>query len=743
MKENDYSIDDVFDTRKRISKNDKIRNKRKKKISKKRIILISGILLIILIIGLCTYLFMKRKPISNDNLVYRDFEPLVSKINDNEYYIFGAKKDISFEVEMYDNFSYKVLDEDNNEITVNEINNDNKVTIKAPNDLYKEGKTYKIEINNGKFTNELYKDGKTIIFNILRASTNTYKLKDNTILLDNSSITVKDNNLVTNNNYKVNDIILTKDNNKLMNGYRIDKINKSGNYQVSIPKLNEIFDDIDYYGMEKVNLAMFATNDELKSYLVATIKNNIINSLVNTVYAKSNVEINGPIWNKSKQTLEFVIKIDTNENSKVFNSDFLKNHKSIIEYNVIISANLYKNVTLDNYDYALEFIYTFNNKVNLNSINNNLNTLNDSIKNNTKEYDANWLVNDYKNIISDKVDINKSLGNIMVETEVPGLYVLLDEEINFNSDIKAIINASTNGTIKSNVGINSKGITYGNITYIGDGNITMIGDGMIQTGYNSKSSLLFLNMVKLNTDTRYGLYVNGSSNISVNNKQEDEKEFDYQMNANNCIYIKHGINGIIDGKEFSKTIYDEKKELKKYEKKAKFIIKEEKDTKEKDDGKQNTINKDDIRQKIQNGYDEINKNDEWSNGGGTFVVSFNYSKTIDVSKNIFTTTWTYDDSVSYTCNYDYVNKTMSCSDYDKALAYVKNACNSLYNEYLKYKETGETDNDDAAEWENIYDSLDTCYYEAIPETLPTDFNEDIDKILKQVQLTNDDLLLLK
>ena len=119
MKENDYSIDDVFDTRKRVSKNDKIRNKGKKVISKKRIILISGILLIILIIGLCSYLFMKRKPISNDNLVYRDFEPLVSKINDNEYYIFGAKKDISFEVEMYYNFSYKVLYEDNNEITVN------------------------------------------------------------------------------------------------------------------------------------------------------------------------------------------------------------------------------------------------------------------------------------------------------------------------------------------------------------------------------------------------------------------------------------------------------------------------------------------------------------------------------------------------------------------------------------------------------------------------------------------------
>ena len=749
MKEKDYSIDEVFDTGRR--ENVKKRNKgiyKFNKICKKKILIIIGIFLIFALLVLFVYLITNRKPIIKENLVYGEFEPLVSKLNNNEYYIFGAKRDISFEVEKQDNFNYKVLDEDNNEITVNLVNNNNKVTIKAPNDLYLEGKTYKIEINNGKFTNDNYKDGKIIIFNIARPSSNTYELNKNVIVVDNNKASIKDNNLVIDGNYKENDVIVVMEDNKLKSSYKIVNDNGNGRYQVSVPKTNEIFNKIDYYGMEKVNLASFSTNEELKTYIIGMIRKSILNSLVDTVYAKSNVQIKEPTWNNKEQTLEFIVEIDTGENTKVFDKDFLKGHKTIIEYDMKVSANLYKNVTLDKFDYALEFEYSYQNKVNLSSINENINNLNKSINNNIKEYDANWLIDDYKKMNNDKAEFNKSLGNIMISTEVPGLFILFDEGIIFNSDIKAFLNTNISGNIRANVGMNSNKKIYSNIIYTCDGDLGIVGDGKVQSGFLSKSSLVFLNNIIMNSDINYGLYVESISNSKLNDDNKDKKIITYELKANNNVYLSYKIKGIINGEEINKTILDEKREIKKYEKKMEFSIKEEDKEKDKDNEKDKIINNvsnrsDEIRRKLQKGYDEIKANDEWNLEGGTFVVSFNYKKEIDVNKNTFTTIWTYDDSISYTCNYDYVNKTMSCSDYDKAVSYVKNACDSLYNEYLEYIESGDTDNDDAPEWENIYDSVDTCYYEAIDKNEPKDFNEDIDKILKQVGLSQKDLLLLK
>jgi hypothetical protein len=86
---------------------------------------------------------------------------------------------------------------------------------------------------------------------------------------------------------------------------------------------------------------------------------------------------------------------------------------------------------------------------------------------------------------------------------------------------------------------------------------------------------------------------------------------------------------------------------------------------------------------------------------------------------------------------------MACENFDNAQSYVKDTCDKMYNDYLTFKETGEVENEDAKEWDNLYSDMEACYYEAIPSTEPVDFKDDIQNILNQVNLTFDDLGVLK
>ena len=85
---------------------------------------------------------------------------------------------------------------------------------------------------------------------------------------------------------------------------------------------------------------------------------------------------------------------------------------------------------------------------------------------------------------------------------------------------------------------------------------------------------------------------------------------------------------------------------------------------------------------------------------------------------------------------------MKCNNFKETQDYIKNACNAFHDDYLNYQETGEIENEDAAEWENLYDSLESCYYEIILETEPKDYNEDFTKILDKAELTEKDLGVL-
>lgn len=730
MEEN---IDEIFDTN-RTGKN--VKHAKPKNNKNKKVILIIALIVLLLSVAVLVIkiLLKDREPVSKENLVYSEFNPLISKLNDETYYIFGAKKDISFKITKQDKFSYQILDEEGTEIKTEIENDKDNSIIKAPEELYTPGKTYTLKIENGLFTDDELKSAKKIIFNITRPSANKYELKENVIVIDNANI--ENNKLKTQEVYKENDIIAIRQDGKIINSFKINKVNSDGTYDLTNPKTDEVFESIDYYGMEKINLSSFETNKELNAYLINKIQNQLVKYLADTVYAKENIEIKKPKWDKKTNQLKLSVIIDAPENTKLFENSILKQHKSDIEIFVAVSANLYKDVTLDKYDYAISMEYTFNNKVTLTSTNDKIVELNDNVRNNKTDYDATWLNEEYTKIENDKMDINKSFGKNIVYTEIPGLNIAFDFNFIINSDIKTILDGNMAGKMTTSAGINSNKDIYGNIIMTSQGNITSIGDGNTSIGYAAKTTLSYLDNLKLEANIIPVMHIESKSDIKDDSDKENIK-ITYEVKSNNVFNNSYNLDGIVNGDKVSKKIYDNKQELKTYEKKAEFTKKKEKKEEE------FKYTAEEVRQKITEAYNELNSKGEWVINGGSIIMAFKSNKTIDVDNNKLIATWTYDGSATYTCSYDYLNKNMKCNNFKETQDYIKNACNAFHDDYLNYQETGEIDNEDAAEWENLYDSLESCYYEIILETEPKNYNEDFTKILDKAELTEKDLGVLK
>ena len=171
----------------------------------------------------------------------------------------------------------------------------------------------------------------------------------------------------------------------------------------------------------------------------------------------------------------------------------------------------------------------------------------------------------------------------------------------------------------------------------------------------------------------------------------------------------------------------------KYEKKVKISSKVKEEEKKEEEKPKYKYTADQIKEMLQDGYNKLSEVEAWEEPMGTLTTMVISQKTINTDNNTFTGTWTYDDNKSYTCTYNYVTNNMSCENFTEAQNYVKATCDNMHNDYLNYLETGEIENEDAKEWENLYSDMNSCYFEAIPSNEPTDFKEDIQKAIDTFQ----------
>ena len=333
-------------------------------------------------------------------------------------------------------------------------------------------------------------------------------------------------------------------------------------------------------------------------------------------------------------------------------------------------------------------------------------------------------------------------ATLTVEVDPTGSEVAIDYI--FDIDTKCIITSSLSSNNTLVVGYNDNVGIYKDYTFNNNSSISFIGEDNSKIGSTINTNLYFLNIHKLNTIIMNGLFTNGKSTVTVDKKDDKDIGITFDISSNSGFYGKYLVSA---NSTEETTLFENQESIAKYEKKIKLLKKQEEEKKDESSDENKVTYKytsEQVREMLQQGYNSIKDKGEWNSSMGTMIIDLNTNKTIDVNKNEFVATWNYNNgAVSYSCTYNYVDNTMKCDNFDGSQNYIKDICNNLYNEYLKYQETGETEIDEAMEWEDMYGDLDSCYYEAISVTEPTDFKDDIKKILNETSLTFEDLEVLK
>ena len=744
---------------------------------KKLLILILAIVLVA-VIGITIFFVLRN----DDEYKLADVEPTISTLEDGTYYIFGSPNNQTFEVETKDNFTYKIVDEENNEVKVSTTKKDNKVVINAPEKLYEEGKTYTLTITNGTFTEEDLKEATTVSFSIVRKSKQTSELNENVKSVSSETNIVSETDdkitLTSETEYKTGDIILI-DNQK---AYKVEKA-ENGTYQLTIPAISEVFDEIDYYGSAYLNLSEFEENEEIEEYLIAYAEENLIDKIIPKVNAASKISVDCE-WSKKREALVATIHIETNPGDKVFKKSFLEHHKLSFDYEVELKVKFDYDIHDDYIDVNFTLQITNTPSFTLETQSETLDKIKDGLKAYTAGENALALLkSDYKAVEKDTKKLKQTVGTVPIPTPLWFFTAELDFGLIMEFDVKANMNATLTNTNKITIGVNSEKGVYGKTKYTNKIDASAFGEASMRLGSQMDLEASLLGMVEVSGGIKGGIY--GNATLDIKSEVSDDK-----LSANLLATTKAGLFStiVVEAKviteKFEKEFANTELELYSYElplssesERTKPVVKEEETTQKPEtnnNSNNNTNNNnnnssnnsssnnnttttptykytaDEVRQKIQEGYNALQYEDAgWNYGGGT-ITGFYYEETISVSANTLTTKFTYGDDTPnsadtyYQCTYNYVTEKMSCSNFANAQAYLRNRCDKAYNEYVNYTNGGEY-TDDAATWEGIYEGQDksVCYYDLIGQSQPTNYRGDINKILNKVGLSYSDLGVLK
>ena len=208
-----------------------------KNLLKNKKIVIIGIALILIVVSGLIYYFTKRnsddKFIVGNTLKIDNNSDYLIQYDNGDYYLMKASADIKFSVlSEEDKIKYNIVDENEKEVETSVSKKENYYTISS-NKNYEEGKTYKITLENARFSDEKLKDIKTLYFTIVRPNSNIQVLNDNIIKVNSNIITniTKDENYYTitsNKEFKKDDILYYQKDNQVF-AFKVNEINKENN----------------------------------------------------------------------------------------------------------------------------------------------------------------------------------------------------------------------------------------------------------------------------------------------------------------------------------------------------------------------------------------------------------------------------------------------------------------------------------------------------------------------------------
>lgn len=269
------------------------------------------------------------------NAQYLDDIKYCAKMNEGKYYIAQADPNISFWVEQK-NEDYILLDSKGETV-------DSK--IKVINDKYyiarelgfKEGETYTLILKNNKFLDERIMDANIVVFTIKRDEVSEYKYKDNVYEVNIEDLEIADNKLKTS-SYKQDDIILVKEDESIIDAYKIEFIYGEV-AELTRPELSEIYSEFNLYKDVKLDYSnIIMDTDTLETALAMKEQKE------NNKYGQVNLEKISYILEKQLNEMPEVkyIKTEaakTGNNVKTGIDVKTEDNKLIIEFTINVEAN--------------------------------------------------------------------------------------------------------------------------------------------------------------------------------------------------------------------------------------------------------------------------------------------------------------------------------------------------------------------------------------------------------------------
>ena len=222
------------------------KNKKKFKILK-WILLGTLVLLIGIGIVFSIFYFIGKKHDNNIQLV-SDVKYL-AKIDDSKYYIAKANKNISFWVEKKNN-DYILLNSKGEKVDSIIKVIDDKYYI-AREIGFDAGETYTLILKNNKFLDQRIIDANVVVFTIEREEVANFEYYDDVFEVDIENLDITNNKLKTT-KYEEDDILLVKENDKIINAYQLGPV-INGVSELVKPELSDIYFEFDLYKEFKID----------------------------------------------------------------------------------------------------------------------------------------------------------------------------------------------------------------------------------------------------------------------------------------------------------------------------------------------------------------------------------------------------------------------------------------------------------------------------------------------------------
>ena len=488
----------------------------------------------------------------------------LSVFNEEEstYYLENAQKDIAFKVDGKPG-SYTLTDSSGKKMRQNmQKLSSSSYKILPPDDGYTEGKIYVLTLTgDAKFYSRHLEKAKKVVFVIGREKVEEYTFTDAVVEIKKQIETVSPveetdgiKTAVINlngNTAAEGDIIYGRDENGEQIAYKIDELLEDGEAEVSVPALDEIFEDIQLFGTYAWDVKSIATNPELKAEIIENVRNSdFLDSLTIAAYADEKprplgLDVEFSV-DEENAIINFKVAIKLKPGQKgLFGVKQLKNQEITINLNIAVKVeatgyfdglgnwSVVANVTTDfawNVDIA--FAKTEKSNKDLDEL------LNKKIKNETlSKYrkKVKDLTNKLEKAMADTIEGSLPLFDTVIPCGLPFLVIDVEVELFAELELAASLNIGKETRFLTKAGIvviKYRPTSVYNTSVIKDGDLTVTLKGKLgfKTGFKAKLALAIIcdDVANAAIEPAIGVYLDIFATIPITDLKE--------MNGDKFIY---------------------------------------------------------------------------------------------------------------------------------------------------------------------------------------------------------------